>query len=47
MRAMRAEGFSGYNDLKPVDIPKPAVSWTSTGKNHGGQAYRGKDVPAG
>ena len=26
MRAMRAEGFSGYKDLKPVDIPKPAVS---------------------
>src|SRR5947208_9287064 len=26
MRAMRAEGFSGYQDLKPVDIPKPAVS---------------------
>ena len=26
MRAMRAEAFSGYNDLKLVDIPKPAVS---------------------
>ena len=26
MRAMRAEGFSGYRDLKLVDIPKPAVS---------------------
>ena len=26
MRAMRAEGFSGYKDLKRVDIPKPAVS---------------------
>jgi NADPH:quinone reductase len=26
MRAMRAEGFSGYSDLKLVDIPKPAVS---------------------
>jgi NADPH:quinone reductase len=26
MRAMRAEGFSGYGDLKPVDIAKPAVS---------------------
>ena len=26
MRAMRAEGFRGYNDLKLVDIPKPAVS---------------------
>ena len=25
MRAMRAEGFSGYQDLKLVDIPKPAV----------------------
>src|ERR1700676_1000283 len=26
MRAMRAEGFSGYKDLKLVDIPKPRVS---------------------
>jgi len=26
MRAMRAEAFSGYRDLKLVDIPKPAVS---------------------
>src|SRR5580692_9436245 len=26
MRAMRAEKFSGYQGLKPVDIPKPAVS---------------------
>jgi len=26
MRAMSAEGFSGYEDLKLVDIPKPAVS---------------------
>ena len=26
MRAMRAEGFSGYKDLKLVDIPRPAVS---------------------
>jgi NADPH2:quinone reductase len=26
MRARRAEGFSGYKDLKLVDIPKPAVS---------------------
>src|SRR5258707_8618231 len=26
MRAMRAEGFSGYRDLKLVSIPKPAVS---------------------
>jgi NADPH2:quinone reductase len=26
MRAMRAEGFSGYEDLKLVEIPKPAVS---------------------
>jgi NADPH2:quinone reductase len=25
MRAMRAEGFGGYKDLKLVDIPKPAV----------------------
>src|SRR5260370_3051434 len=26
MRAMRAEGFRGYQDLKLVDIPKPGVS---------------------
>jgi NADPH2:quinone reductase len=26
MRAMRAEKFSGYDSLKPVDLPKPAVS---------------------
>jgi len=26
MRAMRAEGFSGYKDLTLVNIPKPAVS---------------------
>jgi NADPH:quinone reductase-like Zn-dependent oxidoreductase len=26
MRAMRSEGFSGYKDLKLVDIPKPALS---------------------
>src|SRR5271155_2018857 len=26
MRAMRAEGFSGYQDLKLVDIPKPNLS---------------------
>src|ERR1700751_3914916 len=26
MRAMRAEGFSGYQDLKLVDIPRPVVS---------------------
>src|SRR6266849_1251426 len=26
MRAMRAEEFTGYKDLKLVDIPKPAVS---------------------
>ena len=26
MRAMRAEQFSGYEGLKPVDLPKPAVS---------------------
>ena len=26
MRAMRAEGFSGYRDLKLADIPKPHVS---------------------
>ena len=25
MRAMRAEAFSGYKDLKLVDIPKPAT----------------------
>jgi hypothetical protein len=26
MRAMRAEGFGGYQDLKPVEIPKPSSS---------------------
>src|SRR5580693_4287551 len=26
MRAMRAEGFRGYGDLKQADIPKPGVS---------------------
>ena len=26
MHAMRAERFGGYQDLKLVDIPKPAVS---------------------
>src|SRR5258706_15787276 len=26
MRAMRAEGFSGYKDFKLVDLPKPALS---------------------
>jgi NADPH2:quinone reductase len=26
MRAMRAEGFAGYDDLRLVDIPKPQVS---------------------
>ena len=26
MRAMRAEQFSGYEGLKPIDHPKPAVS---------------------
>jgi NADPH2:quinone reductase len=26
MRAMRAEDFSGYEGLKLVDLPKPAVS---------------------
>ena len=26
MRAMRAEKFSGYEGLKPVELPKPAVS---------------------
>ena len=26
MRAMRAEGFRGYQDLKLGDIPKPHVS---------------------
>jgi len=26
MRAMRAEGFRGYQDLKLADIPKPHVS---------------------
>ena len=26
MRAMRAEQFSGYEGLKPIELPKPAVS---------------------
>src|ERR1700681_5031179 len=26
MRAMRADGFRGYGDLKLADIPKPGVS---------------------
>src|SRR6266478_3790407 len=26
MRAMRAEGFGGYKDLKVVDLPKPTVA---------------------
>jgi NADPH2:quinone reductase len=26
MRAVRAEKFSGYEGLKPADLPKPAVS---------------------
>ena len=26
MRAMRAEGFGGYQDLKLAEIPKPYVS---------------------
>jgi NADPH2:quinone reductase len=26
MRAMKAEGFNGYQDLKLVDIPKPELS---------------------
>ena len=26
MRAMRAEGFRGYQDLKLVDLPKPQMS---------------------
>ena len=26
MRAMQAEGFNGYKDLKLVEIPKPAIS---------------------
>jgi hypothetical protein len=26
MRAMRAEKFSGYQELKLVDLPKPAVA---------------------
>ena len=26
MRAMRAEGVRGYEDLKLADIPKPAMS---------------------
>ena len=26
MRAMRAEGFDGYQDLKLTDIPSPSLS---------------------
>src|SRR5438105_5430198 len=26
MKAMHAESFTGYRGLKPVDLPKPAVS---------------------
>ena len=26
MRAMRAEQFDGYEGLKPVELPRPAVS---------------------
>src|SRR5260370_27626045 len=26
MRAMRAEKFSGYEELKPVDLPKPTIT---------------------
>ena len=26
IRAMRAEGFRGYQDLKLVDVPKPQMS---------------------
>jgi NADPH:quinone reductase len=26
MRAMRAEKFSGYEELKLVDLPKPALT---------------------
>jgi NADPH2:quinone reductase len=26
MRAMRAESFNGYKELKLVDLPKPAVT---------------------
>ncbi len=38
MRAMRAEAFSGYKDLKLVDIPKPAVSdGRVLVRNHGGR----------
>jgi hypothetical protein len=40
MRAMRAEGFSGYKDLKLVDIPKPTVSDRRvpiTNKDHSGR----------
>ena len=37
MRAMRAEGFRGYQDLKLVDIPKPQVSdGRVLGKDHRG-----------
>ena len=40
MRAMRAEGFRGYEDLKLADIPKPArVGGAGTGKDHRGGSH--------
>ena len=40
MRAMRAEQFSGYEGLKLVELPKPAVSdGKSTGANHCGRRH--------
>ena len=40
MRAMRAEGFRGYQDLKLVDIPKPQrLGRTGTGKDHRGGSH--------
>ena len=40
MRAMRADAFSGYKDLKLVDIPKPAASEGRVPvKNQGGRGH--------
>jgi len=39
MRAMRAEGFSGYKDLKLVDIPSRKPRMDESGKNHSGWGH--------
>jgi hypothetical protein len=37
MHAMRAERFGGYQDLKLVEIPKPAVSHGKGSRRHFGR----------